>query len=447
MDDDAGFRSAAAQALARAGYAVDAAAGGREALALLRRKRISLVLTGAETPEAHGVQFLKTVKQTTPQVPVIVMSANGTVAGAVEALQAGASDYLLKPVPPESLEPAVRRALGTVAPAGGERRTGEPQPRLKAVVTRDPGMLAVLDMARQVAGTSATVLIQGESGTGKELLAAYIHQHSACPQAPYVAVNCAALPETLAESELFGHEKGAFTGAFTRKIGKFELARKGTLVLDEIGEMALPLQAKLLRVLQEKEIDRVGGGLPVPVDARVVAITNRDLSRSVAAGSFREDLFYRINVVPLVIPPLRERPRDIALLAEHFLKRCKAQTGKSVIGLSEPALDALERHGWKGNIRELENTMERAVILADGEFIQPRHLNLAAGGGRPAGQGPAAGLGAGTTIWEMERRLIMGTLSEVDQNRTRAAELLGISIRTLRNKLREYREGAGVPAG
>jgi two-component system response regulator FlrC len=290
------------------------------------------------------------------------------------------------------------------------------------------------------------VLIQGESGTGKELLAAYIHRHGLHPEAPYVAVNCAALPETLAESELFGHEKGAFTGAVMRKIGKFELAKKGTLVLDEIGEMTPLLQAKLLRVLQEREIDRVGGSMPVPIEARVVAITNRDLSQAVAAGSFREDLYYRLNVVSLVIPPLRDRPGDVPLLADHFLAHFSADAGKKVNRFSEQALHLISRHPWKGNVRELANRVERAVLLADTELVQARHLGLEpASEGRLNTRAPVA-FRCGTTVWEMERQLIMGTLSEVDHNRTRAAELLGISIRTLRNKLREYRIKAAPAA-
>jgi DNA-binding NtrC family response regulator len=301
-------------------------------------------------------------------------------------------------------------------------------------------------MARQVARSTATVLIQGESGTGKELLASYVHRHSLHPDAPYVAVNCAALPETLAESELFGHEKGAFTGAVARKAGKFELAGKGTLVLDEIGEMPLPLQAKLLRALQEKEVDRVGGGAPVPVDARVVAITNRDLGRAVAAGRFREDLFFRINVVPLAIPPLRERIGDIMLLADHFLARFNEQNGRRVAGFSDEALQALTRHDWRGNVRELENRLERAVLLAEGERIGPRDLGLSLPAEAAAGACRPMVFRPGITVSEMERQLIMGTLAQVDQNRTRAAEMLGISIRTLRNKLREYRAEASPPA-
>jgi DNA-binding NtrC family response regulator len=301
-------------------------------------------------------------------------------------------------------------------------------------------------MARQVAPSMATVLIQGESGTGKELLAAFIHRQGLNPDGPYIAVNCAALPEQLAESELFGHEKGAFTGAITRKLGKFELARKGTLVLDEISEMPLTLQAKLLRALQEREIDRVGGTHAVPVDARVVAITNRDLAQAVARGAFREDLYFRIHVVPLVIPPLRDRVADIPLLAEHFLAHFSSQNGKQPKRFSDEAGRLLARHEWRGNVRELENRVERAVLLAEGDVVEPRHLGLAS-----CPQKPVSGLSGmfvhpGTTVWEMERQLIMGTLSEVNQNRTRAAEMLGISIRTLRNKLREYNMRCQPPA-
>jgi transcriptional regulator with PAS, ATPase and Fis domain len=283
------------------------------------------------------------------------------------------------------------------------------------------------------------VLIRGESGTGKELLAAYIHRHSRHPEAPYVAINCAALPETLAESELFGHEKGSFTGAVGRKIGKFELVKKGTIVLDEISEMPLPLQAKLLRVLQEKEIDRVGGAHPIPIDARVIAISNVDLKKAVNDGNFREDLFYRINVIPLTLPPLRERKEDIELLAHYFLEKYSRLNQKNILGIDDDAMEKLRSHAWQGNVRELENTMERAVLIGNGELIQSQNLMLEPS---DAGDGPSDpfNVGAGRTVRDMEKALIFRTLEDVNDNRTQAAELLGISIRTLRNKLREYRE-------
>jgi DNA-binding NtrC family response regulator len=426
------------------GWTVEISADLRPALTRISRGGLSLVIAVAENGRAAEAELLQVAGRM--RVPVILVSARGSVADAVEALQNGACDYLVMPVAAERLAAAVRTAMTAAHVAAAREHASERRVGQKAFITHDSHLLEVLEMARQVARSTATVLIQGESGTGKELLAGYIHRHGLYPEAPYVAVNCAALPETLAESELFGHEKGAFTGAVTRKIGKFELAKKGTLVLDEIGEMTLPLQAKLLRVLQEREIDRVGGGMPVPVEARVVAITNRDLSQSVANGTFREDLFFRLNVVPLAIPPLRERAGDIQLLADHFLERFSTQTGKAGSRFSEQALRLLTRHVWKGNVRELANRVERAVLLAEGDLIQPRHLGLETAAENRSGARPAMLFRSGTTVWEMERQLIMGTLSEVDQNRTRAAELLGISIRTLRNKLREYQASAAAPA-
>ena len=446
VDDDPAIRAALTQALQRGGFVVEAAAGGREALVRLTRASFSLVVTDLKMPDVTGLEVLRAVRRLGVPVPVIVMTADGSVENAVEAMQAGACDYLLKPFALESLETSVRKALQTqsAGQAPVNLKSTDPRVNRKTLVTQDGRMLEVLALARQIARSTATVLIQGESGTGKELLAAYIHRHGLHPDAPYVAVNCAALPDTLAESELFGHEKGAFTGAVARKIGKFELARKGTIVLDEIGEMSLALQAKLLRVLQEREIDRVGGGMPTPIEARVVVVTNRDLATAVAAGNFREDLYYRINVVPLRIPPLRERPGDVLLLAHHFLEKFNTFTGKAVARISAEALELLSRNRWKGNVRELENTLERAVLLADGDTVLPRHLQLAPGSANGAGGGPLQSFRTGITVWEMERDLIMGTLSHVNQNRTYAAELLGISIRTLRNKLKEYRESSGA---
>jgi transcriptional regulator with PAS, ATPase and Fis domain len=274
-------------------------------------------------------------------------------------------------------------------------------------------------------------------------LAAYVHHHSRNPQAPYVAVNCAALPDTLAESELFGHEKGSFTGAIGRKIGKFELAKQGSLVLDEISEMPLPLQAKLLRGLQEKEIDRIGGTRPIPINARVIAISNVDLKTAVAEGKFRQDLYYRINVIPLTLPPLRERKEDIELLAGHFLRKYCLANQKTIIGIDDIAMKILINYSWKGNIRELENTMERAVLISVGGIILPEHLLLDLSEHEPESAATIS-VNAGYTVREMEKELIFRTLKDVNDNRTHAAELLGISIRTLRNKLREYREEGGA---
>jgi DNA-binding NtrC family response regulator len=449
VDETPQAGAALALALQGAGLGAEWAAEGREALGRLSRERFRLLVIAADLPDMRGIELLQSLRRRASAIPVIVMSVRSSVDEAVAAMQAGASDYLLKPFSPESVAACARNALNSAASHetdGGSDRASGMRTARKALLTQDPCMLEVLATARRVARSTATVLIAGESGTGKELLAAYIHRHGLCPEAPYVAVNCAALPDTLAESELFGHEKGAFTGAVTRKVGKFELAKKGTIVLDEIGEMSLPLQAKLLRVLQEREIDRVGGGMPTPVDARVVAITNRDLAKAVAEGGFREDLYYRINVVSLRIPPLRERAGDIPLLAHHFLEKFNSLAGRSLSGFSAEALDLLCGSGWKGNVRELENAVERAVLLADGQTILPRHLQLSpvAAGGH--GSAAAGAFRIGTTVGEMERQLIMGTLNGVQNNRTRAAELLGISIRTLRNKLREYQaQGRAVP--
>ena len=281
------------------------------------------------------------------------------------------------------------------------------------------------------------MLILGESGTGKELLASFIHRKSRRAKGPFVAMNCAALPDTLAESELFGHEKGAFTGAIHRKTGKFELAHGGTLMLDEISEMPLGLQAKLLRVLQERRVDRVGGREPVAVDVRVVAASNQDLTQAVNEGRFREDLFYRLNVIPLTLPPLRQRKADIGLLAEYFMQKYCGINGRSLEGFSKEALDQLHGSRWRGNIRELENVMERAVLICTGDRIRPEDLMLTPVG--TAGHSPVS-IEPGVSVREMEQALIASTLQQVNGNRTHAAEMLGISIRTLRNKLREYKE-------
>ena len=323
------------------------------------------------------------------------------------------------------------------------RKSLDHPPIGKEIITRNRKFQDILSRARSVAPSTATILIQGESGTGKELLAAYVHHHSRNPRAPYVAINCAALPDTLAESELFGHEKGSFTGAIGRKIGKFELAKKGTVVLDEISEMPLPLQAKLLRVLQEKEIDRIGGTRPIPIDARVIAISNIDLKTAVTEGKFRQDLYYRINVIPLTLPPLRERKEDIALLAGYFLKNYCLANQKKINEIDDIAMKILTNYSWKGNIRELENTMERAVLISEGGIILPEHLLLDITENESASEASFP-VNAGYTVREMEKKLIFRTLEDVNDNRTHAAELLGISIRTLRNKLREYREEGGT---
>jgi DNA-binding NtrC family response regulator len=445
VDEHPDIRMEVSRNLNSAGFQVEAVASGSEAFERFGSSIYSLVITDEKIPGTEGLNLLNSIKKITPQIPVIIMTANGSVHSAVGAMQAGAADYLLKPFSAESLEKTVKRIIGGSNGNGGFLSTAKKSDRPaagKEIITQNRKMLEILKQARGVAPSNASVLIQGESGTGKELLAAYVHQHSRHPEAPYVALNCAALPDTLAESELFGHEKGSFTGAMGRKIGKFEQANKGTVVLDEISEMPLPLQAKLLRVLQEKEVDRIGGTRPIPIDARVVAISNVDLKTAVANGKFREDLYYRINVIPLTIPPLRERKDDIALLARHFLDKFNRANDKKVAAIDPGALEMLLDHGWKGNVRELENVIERAVLIGEGQSVLAEHLLLDLSHSNVQ-SADRFDVKAGVTVRQMEKKLIFKTLKEVDDNRTLAAELLGISIRTLRNKLHEYKSESG----
>ena len=438
VEDDPDVRAMLTRTLGCGGYVVDSAADGSEALDKFRDNRFNLVITDVRLPQMNGLQLLGEIKQAEPHVPVIVITGYGSVQNAVEAMQGGASDYLLKPFSNEALQAAISRAgivsqeRSSVRPDRGTLATE------RRIVTRDPQFLSLLKVAENIAASSATVLVQGESGTGKELLARFIHERGGRRDEPYVAVNCAALPDTLAESELFGHEKGAFTGAVTRKIGKFEAAGRGTIVLDEISEMSPPLQAKLLRVLQERQVDRIGSNRPVSLEARVIAVSNIDLKDAVAAGKFRKDLFYRVNVVPLKIPPLRERREDIQLLARHFCETYGRMNGREAV-VSETAMDLLLRHSWPGNIRELENTIERAVLMGEGTEIAPQDLILD-GDDATTGCAGSAHIRAGVTVRDMERKLITTTLQAVNESRSQAAEMLGISIRTLRNKLKEYRE-------
>jgi len=444
VEDHPNIRTEILQTLTAAGFQVEAVSSGAEAYERFSPAAYSLVIADENASGTDGLALLNSVKNKMPQIPVIMMTGNGSVQNAVKTMQAGAADYLLKPFAAETLAKTVKRAVGAANGNGARRcdpRQSDVAVKVKEIITANQKMLDILKQARGVAPSSATVLIRGESGTGKELLAAYVHQHGRHPQAPYVALNCAALPDTLAESELFGHEKGSFTGAVGRKIGKFEQAQKGTVVLDEISEMPLPLQAKLLRVLQEKEVDRIGGNRPVPIEARVIAISNVDLKTAVVEGKFREDLYYRINVIPLLLPPLRERKDDIELLAKHFLEKFSRANHKKVTGLDKAAVKMLCAHEWKGNVRELENVIERAVLIADGPLILAEHLLLDSSADTSPSSEHLA-FQAGCTVRQMEKKLIFNTLKEVEDNRTQAAELLGISIRTLRNKLHEYKAEA-----
>jgi len=435
VDDDPSMRTALMESVRRLGYAVQGAVDGTDALERVGRFRPWLVLTDLKMPRMTGLELIKELKARAPQAAIVLMTAYGTVETAVEAMKHGASEYLLKPFSMDLLERVItnlrecRETEGGVVPSLGTADN-------RAILTQDPGMARLLSTLEGVAASQATVLINGESGTGKELLARFIHSRSPRAHRPFIAVNCAALPDGLLESELFGHERGAFTGALIRKIGKFEMAHTGTLLLDEIGEMTMGLQAKLLRVLQEREVDRVGGRDPVPVNIRVIATTNRTLYREVEQNRFREDLYYRLNVFPVTLPPLRERLADIPMLARHFAAAAASRNGLPLPVLSEAALAHLQRLPWKGNIRELENVMERAVLLAGHGVILPEHCPVEIRDATSSLVVPQPGNGS---LWEMERDLIFKTLMRVKDNRTHAAKELGISIRTLRNKLREYR--------
>lgn len=440
VDDEPSMRVALSESLRRSGYGVTVAADGQEALQRFGQCRPWLVLTDMKMGRVGGLDVLKEVKKRAPNTKVVVMTAYGTVETAVEAMKEGACDYLLKPFAAEALERVLTRLDAGESTA--DRILNGAAPAERNMLTQNQGMERLLALAEVVATSQATVLINGESGTGKELLARFIHSRSPRAQRPFVAVNCAALPDGLLESELFGYERGAFTGALFRKQGKFEMANGGTLLLDEISEMNLNLQAKLLRVLQERELDRIGGREPIAVDIRVIATTNRSLREEVEQKRFREDLYYRLHVFPLTVPPLRERKGDIPMLARHFAQQSAARNGLTCPELSSGAIELLESRPWRGNVRELENSVERAVLISAGRTLESSHFHFddspaqVSVAAAPAAV-PASGMGA---LWEMERDLIMKTLGTMNGNRTHAAKVLGISLRTLRNKLREYRE-------
>jgi DNA-binding NtrC family response regulator len=433
VDDDIQMLSALEAALRHKGHTVETASNGIDAASKLETAPVQAVITDLRMPGMDGLDLLHHVRRTRPALPVIVLSAYGTVPTAVDAMKAGATDFLLKPFSHSALDEILNKHVGTDAGAGFSRRApAEVGANAELeIITRNPSMLSLLDQAAQAAKTNATILVQAESGTGKELLARWVHKSSSNHTGPFVAVNCAALPENLLESELFGYEKGAFTGANTVKQGKFELAQNGTILLDEIGEMAPLLQAKLLRVLQEQEVDRIGARRPIPIRVRVIATTNKDLRKLIARGQFREDLFFRLNVVPLRIPPLRERKDDIAVLTQHFMNKY----GGTAVGEPDAeTIELLSRYGWPGNVRELENIIHRSFALRSRLKITPADLF-----DQSVETPEVAGLQAGQSVGEMERKLIMTTLEQTNGNRTHAAKLLGISLRTLRNKLREYR--------
>jgi len=416
---------------------------------MIERTRPSLWVGQANGGKPANFSELRQVRASFPHLPVLITSASPSIEEAMEAVRSGASEYVPEGADEEKLQAILEGLITAPCPYSNENALPPPRrPRDSGwdPIARNSEMKRILALASRIAPTSSTVLIQGESGTGKEVLARFIHARSNRSSGPFVAVNCAALPETLLESELFGHEKGAFTGAVGRKKGKFELADTGTILLDEISEMAPAVQAKLLRVLQEREVDRVGGQSPVRVDVRVLATTNRDLQAHVTEGNFRQDLFYRLNVVPILIPPLRSRPDDIGALARHFLEQTAARNGLPRKGLPPKSEEMLKRMPWPGNVRELENLMERTTLLVDGEDVQPADLEFLVDlrGASPPESAPRDN-GEVMTLREVEKSMIFRALDTHQGNRTRASEVLGISVRTLRNKLQEYRKENQAP--
>ena len=435
VDDEPGIRMALAANFQRTGWKVETASGTSEALQKFSTDRFPLVVTDVRMPDGDGLQLMRTVRNSSPSTAVIVLTAFGTVPEAVRAIQGGACDYLTKPVSFEQMLASVKRVMervGTAAP--------RPMPEACAILGSAPALQKALDRARHAAKTNADVLIEAESGTGKELLARFIHENSPRHSAPFVAVNCAAVPEPLLESELFGHMRGAFTGANAAKAGKFELAQGGTLLLDEIGEMPILLQPKLLRALQERQVERLGGTRPTAVNIRVIATTNLSLRKMVDDGRFRADLYYRLNVIPLSLPSLRDRREDIPALAQFFAEQFAAKTGRAVPVLQPEFLAGLQQHPWPGNVRELANFMQRVLALSDTDEIGPERLHGELTGSQQLGTPHVvqAKVQAGTSIRELERRLLETTLDTTGGNRTRAAEMLGVSLRTIRNKIREY---------
>lgn len=442
VDDEDGMRRLLGRVLSREGYETTTVASGAEALQHVARERFDLVVTDIKMPEMDGLELLAELKEYEPSLPIIVMTAYGTVENAVQALRSGAYDYLAKPFETDEIKLTVAKALERERLLAENRYLHEElegRYDFSGIIGGSPAMKQVYEMASSVAASNANVLITGESGTGKELLARSIHYNSQRKDKPFVVLNCAALSEGVLESELFGHEKGAFSGALDTRKGRFERADQGTLFIDEVAEMSLAAQVKLLRVIQEHEFERVGGNKTISVDVRIVAATNKTLEEQVKEGKFREDLYYRLNVVNINVPPLRSRREDIEPLSRHFLEKYVGETGKKITELAPRALSCLLAHDWPGNVRELQNAIERAVVLAKGSVLTPRDF--------PQGlqdddqiclQIPEQGGNLTVILEDLERQLILQTLQRENGSQTRAAETLGIKRTTLRYKMEKY---------
>jgi len=441
VDDEKNIREGLGKALELDGHKVLLAADGKKALEIINSNDVDLVIADLKMPGLSGQELLKQVTSAYPTVPVIILTGHGTIETAVEAMRDGAFDFLTKPVNLDRLSLLVKRALSNRKLVLEHRALKEEVAKIEQkqkfakIIGKSPEMKKVLDVIEQVAPTRASVLITGDSGVGKELVADAIHNLSDRKDRPFVKVHCAALTETLLESELFGHEKGSFTGAVATKRGRFELANSGSIFLDEIGEVNQSVQIKILRVLQEKKFERVGGEETLEVDVRIISATNRDLKKEIQEGRFREDLFYRLNVVNVNVPPLRERKEDIALLAAAFLKEFSEENGKEIVGIDPKAKTALYGYSWPGNIRELRNCIESAVVLAKGNVITPMDLPPSVAN---ESEGDFIKISVGISLAEAEKEIIRGTLNHAKGNKSKAAEVLGIGRKTLHRKIQEY---------
>jgi len=444
VDDDKLNAELLTTLLERESCHAERALNGRQAWERFRKTPADLVFMDLRMPRMNGMELLKKIKSFSPRTTVVMMTAYATVETAVEAIKFGAYDYISKPFRSEQIATLLRQLRDKAKPHGEYSYLLSHSPKEHEgdrLITVDENMTRICKEIQLAAQSKASVLVQGESGTGKELVAKSIHEHSPRKDKPFIKVNCAALPEGLLESELFGHEKGAFTNAITERHGRFELAHDGTILLDEISEISPAIQAKLLRVLEEEEFERVGGSATLSVDVRVVATTNKNLQEEIRAGAFREDLYYRLNVIPIVLPPLRARKGDVAHLANWFLRRFARQNGRPVAQVSDEALRLMRRYSWPGNVRELKNLMHRLVILNVTDAIRPEHLPLEIRSVEPSQV--TNDVSVGHTIQDAERWLILKTLEQTSGNRTEAARLLGVTTRTLRNKLARYRREAG----
>jgi len=434
VDDEAIVRESLRDWLSDVGHQVLTAENGSQALEIIQKEKPGIVIADLVMPGMDGLELLKRAKEISPSIEVIIITAYGSIPTAITAMRGGAYDYIEKPFCPERAELLVEKLVEhqrLLEENIALQQKLEERYRFENIIAKSPGMQQVIEVIKVVAKSNATVLITGETGTGKELVAQAIHSQSYRRGKPFIAVSCAALPESLLESELFGHEKGSFTGAYAQKKGKFEVANGGTLFLDEIGEMSANIQVHLLRVLEEKEFTRVGGNEPIKVDVRVISATNRDVKQAVAKGQFREDLYYRLNVVNIELPPLRERTEDIPLLAQHFLKKFSVENQKEITDFSPDATEFLLKYEWPGNVRELENAIERAVILTKNSCIEIADLS-------PQDLVPAGSTSLEKNLKQVEKNHIQEVLAETGGNYTEAARILGISRMTLYNKAKAY---------